>query len=78
MFSLLTLHLQPEKLNNPYIYSGGFIVKLRSTQNTELLISTILHAAVHGSVTYGCQLVKKWKLGKNAKVLGDVTGQYYK
>ena len=63
MFSLLTRHFKPEKLNNPNIYSGGFIVELRGTQNTELLILTILHAAVQGSVTYGCQLVKKWKLG---------------
>ena len=62
MFSLLTRHFKPQKLNNPNIYSGGFIVELRGTQNTELLISTILHAAVQGSVTYGCQLVKKWKL----------------
>ena len=36
-----------------------------------------MHAAVHGSLTYGCQLVKKSKFMQKCinLIVGDVTGE---
>ena len=43
------------------MYSGGFIVKLYGTQKLKHRTIHIdhMHSAVHGSVAYGCRLVKK-------------------
>ena len=80
VFSLSTPCFKHEKSNDPvHLFWRLYRQDHRHSKHKTFLIDHV-HTAVHGSMTYGCQIANKAKFtmyAKMHKLLGDVTRRHY-